>query len=125
MANVSFLDLMFAEALASGLAREAMREQMRPPPDNFFLLPPDITAWKKIQEASRKENMVVCIEFTDDSSDNCKPVQRLFMDLAREFEGIPFIRATIKPFSTYDTVSIHQCSVRHRNNVLLPRCGQI
>lgn len=100
MANISFLDLMFAEALASGLAREAMRAE-QPPPDNFFLLPPVPEAWSKIQEASRKENMVVCVEFT---SDNCKPLQRLFMDLAREFEGIPFLRAVIRPGITYDKV---------------------
>ena len=100
MANISFLDLMFAEALASGLAREAMRAE--PPPENFFLLPPVPDAWTKIQEASRKENMVVCIAFTEDSN---KPVQRLFMDLAREFDSIPFVRAAIGPGATYDKVS--------------------
>lgn len=102
MANISFLDLMFAEALASGMAREAMRQE-KPPPENFFLLPPDPQAWNKIQEASRKENMVVCVEFTDNRNENCKAVQRLFMDLAREFEGIPFVRAVIGP-GTYDKV---------------------
>jgi hypothetical protein len=94
---------MFAEALASGLAREARRAE-KPPPDNFFLMPSDPDAWTKIQEASRKENMVVCVEFTDNRSDNCKPVQRFFMDLAREFEGIPFVRAVIGP-STHDRVT--------------------
>lgn len=100
MANISFLDLMFAEALASGLARGAMRQE-QPPPDNFFLLPPVTDAWNKMQEASRKENMVVCVEFT---GDNCKPLQHIFMDLAREFEGIPFLRAQIRPGITYDKV---------------------
>ena len=104
MANLTFLDLLFAEALASGLAREARRAE-RPPPDNFFLLPRDPDAWMKIQEASRKENMVVCVEFTDNSNDNCKTVQGIFMDLAREFDGIPFVRAVIGLGTTYDRVS--------------------
>ncbi len=103
MANLTFLDLLFADALASGLAREAMRAE-RPPPDNFFLLPRDPDAWNKIQEASRKENMVVCIEFTDNSSENCKRVQGIFMDLARDFEGIPFVRAVIGLGNTYNVV---------------------
>lgn len=103
MANLTFLDLLFAEALASGLAREARRAE-RPPPENFFLLPNDPDAWSKIQEASRKENMVVCIEFTDNSNDNCKRVQGIFMDLAREFDGIPFVRAVIRPGNTYNLV---------------------
>ena len=103
--NVSFLDLMFAEALASGLAREAMRaEREKPPPDNFFLLPPDVAAWRKIQDASKKENMVICIEFTDD---DCKGVQKMFMDLARQFDSIPFLRAVIELGQTFDIVSLH------------------
>ena len=105
MANISFLDLMLAEALASGLAREARRAE-RPPPDNYFLLPPDPDAWRKIRDASKKESMVVCIEFTDNSSENCRRVQGVFMDLAREFEGIPFVRAVISPGCIYTAVSL-------------------
>ena len=37
---MSFLDLLLAEAIASGLARAAAEAQ-RPPPENFFVLPPD------------------------------------------------------------------------------------
>lgn len=104
MANLTFLDLMFAEALASGLAREAARTE-RPPPDNFFILPRDPDAgWRKIKEASKKENMVVCIEFTDNANDNCRTAQGIFMDLAREFENIPFVRVVIAPGATYNEV---------------------
>ena len=109
MANISFLDLMFAEALASGLAREGRRAE-RPPPDNFFLMPGDGDGWRKIRDASKRENMVVCIEFTDNSNDNCLQVQRVFMDLAREFEGIPFIRAVIGLGSTFDSVCTCACT---------------
>ena len=100
MAQFSFLDLMFAEALASGLAREAIRAE-RPPPDNFFLLPKDPGAWKMIKEASKKENMVVCVEITDGMNENCKRVRSIFLDMAREFDGIPFVRVNIEPGATY------------------------
>lgn len=91
---------MLAEALASGLTREARRAE-RPPPDNFFLLPQDPDAWRKLRDASKKENMVVCIEFTHKNKE-----QAVFMDLAREFEGIPFVRATIELGVTYDEVLV-------------------
>lgn len=115
MANISFLDLMFAEALASGLAREAAMAE-KPPPDNFFLLPPGLDAWKKIELASRKENMVVCFEFTDDS---CKPAQRIFMDLAREFESIPFVRVEIGLGRTYDTMRSDLGGVKYTPTILI------
>lgn len=106
MANLTFLDMMLAEALASGLAREARRQE-RPPPDNFFLLPPDPDAWRKIRDASKKENMVVCIEFTNNNNEFCRRVQEVFMDMAREFDGIPFVRAEIIPgIRTYDEVRV-------------------
>lgn len=103
MAGISFLDLMFAEALASGLAREARRPE-RPPPDNFFLVPRDPTAWRQIHLASKKENMVVGIEITDNTSENCRRLQSVFMDLAREHDGMPFLRVQIGIGGTYDEV---------------------
>ena len=99
MANITFLDIMLADALASGLAREAQRRTERPPPDNFFLLPQDPNAWGKLRDASKKENMVVCIEFCHKGKE-----QEVFMDLAREFEGIPFVRAAIGFGGSYDEV---------------------
>ena len=102
MANITFLDLMLAEALASGLAREAQRRTERPPPDNFFLLPQDPNAWGKLRDASKKENMVVCIEFCHKGKE-----QEVFMDLAREFEGIPFVRAAIGLGASYDEVEAY------------------
>ena len=112
MAGISFLDLLFAEALASGMAREA-RTRERPPPDNFFLLPRDPRAWRQIQAASKKENMVIAVEITDNASENCLRMQKLFVDLAREFEGMPFLRVQIGGGGggTYDEVVawIHTC----------------
>ena len=95
MAGISFLDLLFAEALASGMAREAARARERPPPDNFFLLPRDPRAWRQLKEASKKENMVIAVEITDNTSDNCLRMQKLFMELAREHDGMPFLRVQI------------------------------
>ena len=104
MAGISFLDLMFAEALASGLAREARRAE-RPPPDNFYLIPRDPNAWRQIQTACKKENMVIAVEITDDRNENCRRVQSLFVDMAREFDNIPFLRVKIALGSTFDEVS--------------------
>ena len=104
MANISFLDLMLAEALAAGLARERTQAD-RPPPDNFFVLPDDLRAWHQIKDASKKENMVVALEITRKGNDACSKVQRIYMDMAREFENIPFLRVVIEPiFATFDEV---------------------
>lgn len=89
MAGVSFLDLMFAEALVAGLARDAQRRE-RPPPDNFFVLTRDPRAWMQLKEACKKENMVICIEFINEGT-----TSSIFMDLAREFDSIPFIRVKV------------------------------
>jgi len=104
MANISFLDLMLAEALAAGLARERAQAE-RPPPDNYFVLPSDLRAWHQIKNASKKENMVVALEITRKGNDNCSRVQKIYMDMAREFENIPFLRVFIEPFETHDEVS--------------------
>ena len=108
MAGISFLDLLFAEALASGMAREA-RSRERPPPDNFFLLPRDPRAWRQFRAASKKENLVIAVEITDDVNENCQRMQRVFVDLAREFDCIPFLRVQIGGGGggTYDEV----CSI--------------
>lgn len=104
MAGISFLDLLFAEAIASGMAREA-RTRERPPPDNFFVLPRDPRAWLQIQAASKKENMVIAVEITDDSNESCLRMQRLFMDMAREHDGMPFLRVKIGLGCTFDQVA--------------------
>ena len=105
MAGISFLDLLFAEALASGMAREA-RTRERPPPDNFFVLPRDPRAWGQIQVACKKENMVIGVDVT---GDGCERMQQLFVELAREHDGMPFLRVKIGGGlggGTYDEVSV-------------------
>ena len=102
---MSFLDFLLAEAISAGLVHEATKES-RPPPKNFFALPTDPTAWKRFSDASKRENMVVAIEFTNNAVGSCRAVQPLFVELARQFESLPFVRVEITSGNTYDEVSI-------------------
>ena len=104
MAGISFLDLLFAEAIAAGLARQARAAQ--PPPENFFVLPKDPRAWKLIHAKNKAENMVCAIEITNNGRENCRRVQPLYLELAREFDGIPFLQVPIAPGATYDEVGV-------------------
>ncbi len=105
MAGISFLDLMLAEALAGGLAREQARRE-RPPPDNVFVIPKEFRAWNQIKEACRKENMVFLVDITDGTSENCKRVDSVFFDMAREFDALPFFLVKVGPFGTFDKVTL-------------------
>ena len=119
---MSVLDLLLADALASGLAR-ALAED-RPPPDNFFVIPPILEAcnynyilfldllffavymqaWLKIKSSCNRENMVICLEVTDDGHPGCRQVQPLFMELARKIQQIPFFRVKIGLGCTHNKV---------------------
>lgn len=113
MAGLSFLDLLFAEAMAAGLARHAQfaGRAERPAPDNFFVLPKDPRAWRQIRDSCKEEYMVIAVEITDTINANCKQVQPLFVDLAREFDSIPFLRVEVGPGQMYEEVYIffHSC----------------
>ena len=104
MAGISFLDLMLAEAIAGGLAREQAARRARPPPDNLFVIPRNPHAWRQIKDACKKENMVTCVDITDGTSENCTRVDSVFIDLAREFDGIPFFVVKVGPLGTFDEV---------------------
>ena len=104
MAGLSFFDLMLADALAQGLAREQARRE-RPPPDNVFVIPSKADAWYGVRDACRKENMAFVVDITDGSSEGCKRVDSIFLDLAREFDGLPFFLVKIGPFGTHDEVN--------------------
>ena len=99
------MDLLLAQALAAGLEREG-RSAARPPPENFFRLPSDPDAWRKLKEACKEENMVVVIEITDNVNDNCRQLQAIFMDIAREIDNIPFLRVQVGNGGTYDEVCV-------------------
>lgn len=101
MERMSFLDFLLAEALIGGLRRDLRDgDSDGTTPKNFFVLPKDdVRAWQKIHEACKKDNMVIVVEFTDNVNDNCRRVRPLFVNLAREFEGIPFMRVVVTPGS--------------------------
>lgn len=103
---MAFLNFLLAEALAAGLERAAAEEKKarQPPPPNFFVMPRDPRAWHKFHEACRKENMVIAVEITDNGQDYCKRIQPLFMNEARKFESIPFVRVEIEFGLTYSQV---------------------
>ena len=101
------MDLLLAEALAAGLARQMAEERQRPPPENFFVLPSDPQAWRKLHAACREEHMVICIEITDDSHPPSKRLQPPVVDLAREVQQIPFFRVKIGFARTYDQVRVY------------------
>ena len=103
MAGLTFLDLMLADALAGGIAREQARRE-RPPPDNVLVIPKELHAWNQIKEACRRENRVFLMDITDGTSENCKRVDGVFFDMAREFDGLPFFLVKVGPFETFDQV---------------------
>ena len=67
---MSFLDLLLAEAIASGLARAAAEAQ-RPPPENFFVLPADPEVRKYVNVSILE--LVVLHDFNNCISYNNKP----------------------------------------------------
>lgn len=98
------MDALFAEALAAGLARAIIGE--RPPPDNFYVLSGNPLAWMRMQLASKRENLVVAVEFSNPQTESSKKVRPLFVDLAREFDNVPFVRANIEPGQTFAAVKL-------------------
>ena len=91
--RMSFLDVALAKALTAGLTHDTMRKQsLRPSPSiaNYFVLSKDPKAWNQFKEDGRKENLVFCMEFIDEDTSST-----VFIDLAREFDGIPFVRVQV------------------------------
>ena len=119
---VDFFDLLLADAIASGLARQAAAErarQERPPPDNFFILPADPQAWRQVHASCKRENMVICVEVTDDSHQGSRSVQPMFVDLAREISNIPFFRIKIGFGRTFDQLRDDLGGITHTPTVIV------
>ena len=49
---MSFFDILLAGAIAEGMARRAMQEAARPPPENFFEIPPSAQVWHLSRQIS-------------------------------------------------------------------------
>lgn len=56
--------------------------------------------------ACNEENMVICVEITDDSHPGSCRAQPKFVELARDMSQIPFFRVKIGFGRTYDEVYI-------------------
>jgi len=125
MAGLTFLDLMLADALAGGLAREQARRE-KPPPDNVFVLPKNLSAWNQIKDACKKENMVFLVDITDGSREICRKVDNLFFDLAREFDSLPFFVMKIGPFETFDQVYSYAYACTYQSlHILSPHNSKV
>ena len=97
------MDALFAEALAAGLARSVLSDR---PPENLYVLSGNPLAWLRMQLSSKKENLVVAVEFSSPQNESSKKVRPLFVDLAREHEGMPFVRANVEPGQTFAAVNL-------------------
>ena len=102
--HLPFLEFMLAGTMA-GLAREAMRARAQDEePDNLCKIPPDPRAWQQIHSGCKRDHLVVVIEITDDVHENCKRVRPQFTQLAREFDGVPFLRVELGPGESFKQV---------------------
>ncbi|XP_003388321.1 PREDICTED: uncharacterized protein LOC100631577 [Amphimedon queenslandica] len=115
---MNLMDLLLADALAAGMARQAA-EANRPPPDNFFIIPPDAQAWRKLYSTCKEENMVICVEVTDDSHPPSRRMQPHIVNLAREVPQIPFFRAKIGLGRTYDELRQDLGGIRFTPSVVI------
>lgn len=100
---MSVFDLLLAQAVMEGLAREAAREKL---PENVFVLQRNSGSWQAVKGLCEKDNHVIAVEVTEDTSPNCLRMQKVFVNLAREFGGIGFFRASIEDGFTFAEVSV-------------------
>jgi hypothetical protein len=93
------MDLLFAHLLAD-MVREANSQQA---PDNLFLLPDGVLAWRKLFKLLQDEHEVVSMEISDGRQQTSREIRPNFVRMARNFEekGIPFIRVQLTPTNTH------------------------
>lgn len=97
-------DLLLAQALAAGLAQHLAEAREESPPENFYVLPSDPEAWRKLKATCKENNTVICIEVTDDSHPPSRRLQGPVMDLARDMDDVPFFRVKIALGRTFNEV---------------------
>ena len=97
------MDNLFARLLADTV-KEAGIEQV---PDNLFVLPEGLLAWKRLFKLLQDEHEIVSIEISDSRQQTSREIRPHFVRMARNFEdkGIPFIRAPITSSYTHREVS--------------------
>ena len=101
------MEFVFAQLLTD-LVREAEAAQT---PDNLFVLPEGVLAWKRLYKLLQDEHEIVSMEISDSRQERSREVRPHFNRMARAFEdkGIPFIRVPITSSYTHREVSV----VRH------------
>ena len=111
---MSVFDLLLTQAIMEGLAREAAREKL---PENVFVLQRSPLSWKAVKELCEKDNHVVAVEITEDKNPNCLRMQKVFVNIAREFGGIGFFRASIEDGFTFPEVRVTYQKRRNLNKI--------
>ena len=106
-------------SIASGRTRLLAVEQERPPPDNFYILPPDPQAWRQVHASCKRQNMVICVEVTKDSHQGSRSVRPMFVDLAREISNVPFFRIKIGFGQTFDQLRDDLGGIKHSPTVIV------
>ena len=81
-----------------------------PDPENLHRVA-DYKEWERHQEVFRRERKVIALEITNPFSENCRRIRPQFEQLAKDFEGVPFVSVLtgpIPPLITTDRVgSVH------------------
>ena len=105
------MEFVFAQLLTD-LVREAEAAQT---PDNLFVLPEGVLAWKRLFKLLQDEHEIVSMEISDGRQERSREVRPHFNRMARMFEdkGIPFIRVPITASCTHREVSSQRTGGRN------------
>lgn len=97
------MEFIFAQLLTD-LVREAEAAQT---PDNLFILPEGVLAWKRLFKLLQDEHEIASMEISDGRQERSREVRPHFNRMARVFEdkGVPFIRVPITSSCTHREVS--------------------
>lgn len=112
----TFLDFLLMKELVASLENQTRDNEERrggekePKPENYLLVV-DQKSWKGAQETCKRQKLVVAMEITNQFDDSCRRVQPLFINLAKEFDSIPFFRVVTGPGRQLTTEQVRICRV--------------
>lgn len=107
------MEFLFAQLLTD-LVREAEAAQT---PDNLFILPEGVLAWKRLFKLLQDEHEIASMEISDGRQERSREVRPHFNRTARLFEdkGVPFIRVPITASCTHREVRRVDADTAGRN----------
>lgn len=79
-------------SLEALLLQEMLRASARP--DNFFILRNELE-WKKLYTSCSEKNAILCLEFHDNSFAACRNVSKYFIELAGNYNDVPFLKISL------------------------------